>query len=183
MTSIVPFPEEMNRKMVTNIAELHYAPTGLAEQNLINEGLDKQKIVVTGNSGIDAVMWVKNHVLEKNRKSYDEKYWWLKNYKKNILITTHRRENFGEPLRNILDAVKRIVENNHGVHVTFPVHLNPNVRDTVITELYGVERIKLIEPVAYDEFVYLLSNTYLILSDSGGIQEEAPAFGIPVIVL
>jgi UDP-N-acetylglucosamine 2-epimerase (non-hydrolysing) len=175
-----PFPEEMNRVMTSRLADMHYPPTEHARQNLLNEAIAPEKIVVTGNTVIDALFLG----LKKIENSIPEgitanKLDGVKNF---ILVTMHRRENFGEGIKNICLSLKRIVEDS-GVPVIFPVHLNPNVKD-VVFELIGNEPlIHLTHPFPYPEFLWLLNNACIILTDSGGVQEEAPSLGKPVLLL
>ncbi len=174
-----PFPEEMNRCLTGRIADLHFAPTKYNEQNLLKEGISKN-IFVTGNTVIDAF---KTTVREGYRfKSPELQEVDLYN-KRIILMTAHRRENLGEPLRNICRAVKRVVEAFEDVTVIYPVHLNPAVREIVIGILGNIERVKLIEPIDVTDMHNLMSVSYMALTDSGGLQEEAPSLGVPVLVL
>lgn len=175
-----PFPEEMNRHLISSLSDLHFAPTKRGESNLIAEGIPKEKIYVTGNTVIDALkMVVKENYCFENEK--------LRNidFDKNrvICVTTHRRESFGEPLQNTLKALKKIIERFPDVEAVFPVHYNPNVRKLVYDELGKSDRIHLIEPLSYEPFVQLMNRSYMVLTDSGGIQEEAPSLGKPVLVL
>jgi UDP-N-acetylglucosamine 2-epimerase (non-hydrolysing) len=171
-----PFPEEMNRTLVSCLADIHFAPTEWARENLLTEGIDPKNIFVTGNTVIDALLWI----LEKNSEvdlgvNLDNK--------KTILLTAHRRENFGRPLQNICEALKILIDGNSSIQIVYPVHPNPNIRDVVIKKLGEIDRIHLIEPLDYMHFVHLINRSYLILTDSGGIQEEAPSLGKPVLVL
>ena len=175
-----PFPEEMNRKLTGALTDLHFAPTDTAKNNLLNEGVAQDKIFVTGNTVIDALFQTvkadfnfSDELL--NRIDYSNK--------RIILVTTHRRENLGEPLRQIYRALKNLLEEFADVEIIFPVHKNPRVREIVNAELGNIERVHLIEPLDYEPFVNLMSRAHLILTDSGGIQEEAPALGKPVLVL
>lgn len=174
-----PFPEEMNRCLTGRLALMHFAPTVKNEQNLKNEGILKN-VFVTGNTVIDAF---KTTV----RDNYSFKAPELKNYDpkngRTILMTAHRRENLGEPLENICRAVRRLVENYPDVQVVYPVHMNPAVRQTVNAILGDVERIHLIEPVDVEDMHNLMARSYLVMTDSGGLQEEAPSCGVPVLVL
>ncbi|MCD6094287.1 MAG: UDP-N-acetylglucosamine 2-epimerase (non-hydrolyzing) [Candidatus Omnitrophica bacterium] len=173
-----PYPEEINRQLVSTLADLHFAPTDLAKKNLMKGGIDKSKIFVTGNTIVDALYMISRKIHNVNfLKEID-----FQN-EKLLLITAHRRENFGRPLTEICRAIKEIVRNNPEVEVIYPVHLNPSVQKTARKILGGVERVHLIKPLAYIDFLYLMSKCYLILTDSGGIQEEAPSFGKPVLVL
>ena len=176
-----PFPEEMNRKLTGGITELHFAPTKTNQSNLILEGINKQKIHVTGNTVIDALLSVVN----ENHKFEDEILNNIDfNNKKVILLTTHRRENWGQPMENIFKAMIELIENNEDVEIIFPMHKNPSIRELAhrYFDKY-IEKVHLIEPLEYVEFTNLMSKVYLIMTDSGGIQEEAPALGKPVMVL
>ena len=169
-----PFPEEFNRRAAGLVTSLHLAPTKWAEENLLREGKDPSTIYVTGNTGIDAV-------LQMAKTSQEE--WYPEHAGRVVLLTTHRRENWGEPQRNIARACKRLVEMFEDVLLVVPMHRNPQVRELLTGVLGGHPRINLIEPPDYDKFVKLQQRSTIILSDSGGVQEEAPAFGIPVLVL
>ena len=175
-----PYPEEMNRKLTGCLADLHFAPTQTAKDALLKEGIKQESIVVTGNTVIDALLQTVN-------KDYVFKDETLKKLdfhnKKIILVTAHRRENLGERMQNIFLAIKEIVENNPDIEVVLPVHLNPVVQQAVHEVLAGVERVRLISPLEYEEFVNLMDRCYLVLTDSGGLQEEAPTLGKPVLVL
>lgn len=175
-----PYPEEANRSLTGRLASLHFAPTKGNEENLLKEGIQKDKIIVTGNTVIDALIDVINEDYKfENDILNDIDY---KN-KKVILLTCHRRENLGKPMENIFSAVKEIVMKNEDVHVIFPVHLNPKVREIAFGILDNIPRVHLIEPLDYEPFANLMSKAHIILTDSGGIQEEAPALGKPVLVL
>ncbi|HOW42789.1 MAG TPA: UDP-N-acetylglucosamine 2-epimerase (non-hydrolyzing) [Candidatus Omnitrophota bacterium] len=172
-----PFPEEVNRCIISAMASFNFAPTRISYQALIDQGISKQRVLLTGNTVVDALrMIVKSGKFAKVNIA-------LKKNSRLILVTAHRRENFGRPLEQICDALNAIVKRNPDVEVVYPVHLNPNVKNTVYERLAGKERIHLIAPTEYDQLVYLIKNAYLILTDSGGIQEEAPAFGKPVLVM
>ncbi len=175
-----PFPEELNRRIVSIIANINFTPTDQASQNLIQEKV-KGKIVKTGNTGIDALLQTLKIVRER-KTTYSNKF---KNILKNqnILITGHRRENQGERFKEIFTAIKELAGENPYVSFIYPVHFNPNVRKQVNEMLKEVDNIHLIEPVDYDEMVFLLDSSYLIMTDSGGIQEEAPSLNKPVLVL
>jgi len=170
-----PFPEEMNRRLVDHLADLHFAPTETAKNNLLREGIDASKIYVTGNTVIDALYWI----LQRSPATAFK----LPPGQRLILVTVHRRESFGPAIESICRALKRIAEENKDVEIIWPVHLNPKVRQPVRKILKGVKRVQLLDPLDYSSFVQLMSRSYLILSDSGGIQEEAPALGKPVVVL
>ena len=174
-----PYPEEMNRKIISQIAELHFAPTENNRNNLIRENICKN-IFVTGNTVIDSFQYTvrdtyqyKNDVLKKI--DYSEK--------RTILMTAHRRENLGKPLENICNAVKRLIHDNVDIQIVYPVHLNPAVRETVYGILDGVERVYLTDPIDVEDMHNVMSESYMLMTDSGGLQEEGPHFGIPVMVL
>lgn len=174
-----PFPEEMNRKLTGAIAAIHFAPTSTARANLVRENIDPSQIYVTGNTVIDALMTTVagDYDFGDQLKSVDFKHHRV------ILLTTHRRENLGEPMRHIYKALRRIIEEIPDTEIVFPVHRNPKVRKVVEDELSGIDRIHLIDPMEYEPFANLMSLSYLVLTDSGGIQEEAPSLGKPVLVL
>lgn len=175
-----PFPEEMNRKLTGAIAVIHFSPTMTARGNLLREGIDKDAIFVTGNTVIDALMTTVDEGYDfedEELQSVD-----FQNHRI-ILLTTHRRENLGEPMRHIYKALRQIIEEIPDTEIVFPVHRNPLVRKVVEEELSGVDRIHLIEPMEYEPFANLMHHSCLVLTDSGGIQEEAPSLGKPVLVL
>jgi len=175
-----PFPEEMNRKLTGSLTDLHFAPTSTASDNLAEENIKGESVFVTGNTVIDALLKTvdENFVFENELlKSIDYKN------KKVMLVTTHRRENLGEPMRHVYQALRDIVNEFADVEIVFPVHKNPKVREVVESELGGIDRVHLIDPLDYEPFANLLARSYLVLTDSGGIQEEAPALGKPVLVL
>jgi UDP-N-acetylglucosamine 2-epimerase (non-hydrolysing) len=174
-----PFPEEMNRRLVTRLSGLHFAPTDWAERNLRREGVPAADIFVTGNPVVDALMTI----LKKTKPKALPADIRLPRGRKLVLVTAHRRENFGQGLESICRAILDIVEKAPEVEVVFPVHLNPNVRKTVIPRLGGRPRLHLTEPLDYVTFVHLMKRATLILTDSGGIQEEAPSLGKPVVVM
>ena len=169
-----PYPEEMNRRLTGSLADLHFAPTTTAKANLLREGVDADKIFVTGNTVIDALY-------QTVRADFEFKH--VDPSKRIILVTTHRRENLGEPLRQVYKALRTLVEEFADVEIIFPVHKNPKVREVVNEELGGLERVCLIDPLDYEPFANLMNRATLILTDSGGVQEEAPALGKPVLVL
>lgn len=175
-----PFPEEMNRHLTGAIADLHFAPTETSKNNLLAESIDKENIFVTGNTVIDAL----HHTVKDDFAFEDDflKHIDFKN-KRIILVTTHRRENLGEPMRHVYKALKDLTERYEDVEVVFPVHKNPKVREVVNEELGGLKKVHLIDPIEYEPFANLMNRAYLVLTDSGGIQEEAPALGKPVLVL
>ena len=174
-----PFPEEMNRKLVSSLADLHFCPTANNRGNLLREGVTGD-IFVTGNTVIDAL---KTTVREDYRFSTDELNHLPYREKKILLVTCHRRENYGEPMRNIMLALRQLAEENRDVELVYPVHLSPVVREAVDRYLRGAPRVHLIDPLPADEMHNLMARCYLVLTDSGGLQEEAPALGKPVLVL
>ena len=174
-----PYPEEMNRRITSSIAELHFAPTVGNRENLLSENVAESGISVTGNTVIDALL----SVVDKDYKFGNELDYIDYNGKKVVLLTCHRRENWGEPMKSIFRAVKRLVVENEEVEVIFPMHLNPKVRDIAREILGGSDRIHLIEPLDYEPFANIMGKSHIIMTDSGGIQEEAPALGKPVIVM
>lgn len=175
-----PFPEEMNRRLTGCIADLNFAPTSTSEANLLAENVPPESIFVTGNTVIDAL----HHTV---RDDFDFQENSLKDVdfanKRIILVTTHRRETLGEPMRHVYKALKQLTEEFDDVEVVFPVHKNPKVREVVNEELGGLAKVHLIDPLDYEPFANLMHRAYLILTDSGGVQEEAPALGKPVLVL
>ena len=180
-----PFPEEMNRQITGRLADIHFAPTTQAKKNLLNEGVKVETIIVTGNTVIDAlqdgihkinVEGYTNEEIEKVKEVVDPS-------KKLILITGHRRENFGQGFVNICMALKEIAQQRADVQIIYPVHLNPNVQNVVHEVLDGITNISLISPLSYPSFIWIMDKAKLIITDSGGIQEEAPALGKPVLVM
>jgi UDP-N-acetylglucosamine 2-epimerase (non-hydrolysing) len=170
-----PFPEEANRLIISNLSFWHFAPTERAKQNLLKEGIFDEKIFLTGNTVIDALLITANTDTEINLA--------LDKTKRLILITCHRRENFGEPFINVCSALKILAQNNPDVEFLYPVHPNPNVKDIAYKMLKKLSNIILCEPLEYSQFVAAMKKSYLIITDSGGVQEEAPALGKPVLVL
>lgn len=175
-----PFPEEMNRRLTTRLADLHFAPTTLAAENLLREGVHEALVRVTGNTVVDALRLVANQSFTFEDPAVAEA---VERPGRMVLVTAHRRENWGEPMRAVCDAILKIVERFADVHVVFPMHRNPVVREVVEPALGGHERILLTEPPEYVPFVHLMKASHLILTDSGGVQEEAPGLGKPVLVL
>lgn len=174
-----PFPEEINRKLITTISDLHFVPTQQAKENLLLENISSSTIFITGNTVIDALL-----------STAGQSYSWDDNTlantlhdKRILLVTAHRRENWGQPLQNICYAIKEITSCYKDIHVVYAVHMNPNVQQVVYSLLNDITNVTLIGPLDYLPFVHLLKRTYLLLTDSGGLQEEAPALGIPVLVL
>ena len=178
-----PFPEEMNRQITGKISDFHFPPTIISENNLINEGVNKKNIAVTGNTVIDSLFWTVN----KLKNNFENEFITDLNKridfsKKVILITAHRRENFGEGFLNICKALEKIAS-NEDVEIVFPVHLNPNVQKPAYKLLGNLKNVHLIKPLDYPSFVWLMMKSFLIITDSGGIQEEAPSLGKPVLVM
>jgi len=196
-----PFPEEKNRHLTGVLADYHFAPTEWAKNNLLKENVPKDRIWVTGNTVIDALLWVVSRQKSASGEQYWNRYfkerWGLTlpdttntstnsntdTNTKLILVTGHRRESFGEGFKNICLALKEIAKDRHDIKIVYPVHLNPNVQKPVRDILSDIPNIYLIEPLDYEPFVYLMEKAYLILTDSGGIQEEAPSLGKPVLVM
>ncbi len=184
-----PFPEEFNRRLTGMLTQWHFAPTETSRANLLREGVDPASIVVTGNTVIDALLFV----LERFERSPERRttveamldkvmgFDWRRD--RYVLITGHRRENFGDGFRQICEALRTLSETYPDVHFVYPVHLNPNVREPVNTYLTGRPNVHLIEPLTYEPFVYALKHSHIVLTDSGGIQEEAPSLGKPVLVM
>lgn len=205
-----PWPEEMNRQITSRITTYHFAPTQLSKQNLLDEGINEENIYITGNTVIDALYWVIKkinntpNIIEKILKrlklegiSEDSCWSWINNSRKLVLITGHRRENFGQGFIDICESIKELAETYSDVDFVYPMHFNPNVRKAIIN-VFGKTNIAVknngitkkktantyfIEPLDYLPFVYLMNASYLILTDSGGIQEEAPSLGKPVLVM
>ena len=171
-----PFPEEMNRQMVDCLTDMYFAPTEVSKNNLLIQGINEDKIYITGNTAIDAMKYTVKDTY------YNEIFDWV-GEDKLILLTAHRRENLGEPMRNIFNAVKRLVLDIPNIKVVYPIHLNPNIRKIADDVIGNNEKIKIIEPLEVIDFHNFINKSYLILTDSGGIQEEAPSLGKPVLVL
>jgi len=180
-----PWPEEANRKLTGALAAMHFAPTELSQQNLIREGIKPESVQITGNTVIDALQWVvaKLEQSESESAKLAKHFPFLDSERRMILVTGHRRESFGSGFENICKALKMVALKYPDCQIVYPVHLNPNVREPVNRLLTGTENIYLIEPLDYLPFVYLMNQAYLILTDSGGIQEEAPSLGKPVLVM
>jgi UDP-N-acetylglucosamine 2-epimerase (non-hydrolysing) len=175
-----PFPEEINRRVAGAIADLHFAPTDWARQNLLHEGVPPERVIVTGNPVIDALQDVAARPYDVTRGPLAAIPW----DRRVILVTAHRRENFGRPLENIFTALRALAETYpKDIHLVYPVHLNPNVRGPAHRLLGNLPNVSLIEPLAYLPMVHLMKRAYLVVTDSGGLQEEAPALGTPVLVL
>ncbi|MGJ1291960.1 non-hydrolyzing UDP-N-acetylglucosamine 2-epimerase [Sphingobacterium multivorum] len=178
-----PFPEEINRQVTGRIADYHFAPTEQSKKNLLQENISNDSILVTGNTVIDALLESSVKVRDIKSPEIDGLRKLVDPAKKLILVTGHRRENHGQGFINICEALRDIAIQNQNVQIIYPVHLNPNVKGPVYEILSGIENIDLIEPLAYPAFVWLMSNSYLIITDSGGVQEEAPSLGKPVLVM
>jgi len=174
-----PFPEEMNRRLISGIADLHFAPTQAAKRNLLAEGVTRSRIHVTGNTVVDALKATRVSKAECSLPVLDD----IAPRQRVVLVTAHRRESFGKGFEHICRALRALVARNADIDIVYPVHLNPSVRKPVRSILGGVARVHLIEPLEYLPFVRLMERSYLILTDSGGIQEEAPALGKPVLVM
>jgi UDP-N-acetylglucosamine 2-epimerase (non-hydrolysing) len=174
-----PFPEEMNRVLTTRLAELHFAPTARAMETLLMEGIPAQDVLLTGNTVIDALL----ATVRPNYRFTTPALGALDPRRKMLLVTTHRRESFGAPLESTCAAVRTLVERFEDLEVVVPVHPNPQVKQIVVRRLCDLQRVHLIEPVDYVEFVNLMARAHLIMTDSGGVQEEAPSLGKPVLVL
>jgi UDP-N-acetylglucosamine 2-epimerase (non-hydrolysing) len=184
-----PFPEEFNRQLAGKVARWHFAPTMASRQQLLNERVPESQVTVTGNTVVDALLWVLARIeSDVTRRSAVTRYldaqlpfpWQKSQY---VLITGHRRESFGDGFLQICGALRSLADRYPGVHFVYPVHLNPKVQEPVKSSLAGIPNVHLIEPLEYEAFVYLLKHCYLVLTDSGGIQEEAPSLGKPVLVM
>ncbi len=175
-----PYPEEINRQLITRVADYHFAPTLQSKKNLLLEGIDEATILVTGNTVIDALL-----AIARSDGSFSAPPLDAIDFSKRrvVLLTAHRRENFGRPLTNILEACRRIVFENPDVELVYPVHPNPSVKEAAYKLLNNTPRVHLVEPLEYTLLIQLLGKCYLVLTDSGGLQEEAPALGKPVLVL
>lgn len=180
-----PWPEEGNRKLTTGLASIHFAPTERARGNLLAESVDPASIHVTGNTVVDALLWVAGRIRNDGtlRRQLSEQFAFLSTARRLILVTGHRRENFGAGFERICRAIAEVARIYPDCEIVYPVHLNPNVRTPVHELLRGISNIHLIEPLDYLPFVYLMERSHLILTDSGGVQEEAPSLGKPVLVM
>lgn len=176
-----PFPEEANRVLLSKITNLHLAPTQGSADNLTSEAIT-HGVHVVGNTVVDALLLGLDIIKQRGEESYFEKYGMIDFDKDLILITIHRRESFGEPIKNICEAIRTIAKRHPDKTLVYPVHPNPNVREVVNAELSGVENLRLLDPLEYSDFIWMMSKASLILTDSGGVQEEAPTLGIPVLV-
>lgn len=178
-----PFPEELNRQITGRIADLHFAPTKSSRKNLLAENVSSETIFITGNTVIDALLDSVEKVLNLNNHITEQINDFIGDSSKVILVTGHRRENHGVGFERICSALSHIAKNEKGVKIIYPVHLNPEVQEPVKRHLSGVSNILLTEPLAYPEFIWLMNKATIILTDSGGIQEEAPSLGKPVLVM
>ncbi|MFW2175821.1 non-hydrolyzing UDP-N-acetylglucosamine 2-epimerase [Acinetobacter guillouiae] len=183
-----PWPEEGNRQLTGVLANYHFAPTQQSKMNLLQEGKNQSDIYVTGNTVIDALMYVLQRIdsqseLKEKIKAKISSQYQLDETRRVILVTGHRRENFGQGFINICQALKEIAQKNPDIDIVYPVHLNPNVQQPVNEILSDITNVYLIDPLQYEEFIYLMSQSYFIITDSGGIQEEAPSLGKPVLVM
>ncbi len=183
-----PWPEEANRRITAVLAHFHFAPTAKSKENLLNENIPSERIIVTGNTVIDTLFLtlkkidenqqLKDKIIQKITQVYP-----LTRGKKFILVTGHRRENFGDTFIHICEAIKKLAHDNPDIDIVYPVHLNPHVQKPVKSILEGIENIYLLTPLSYETFLYLMKESFFILTDSGGIQEEAPSLGKPVLVM
>ena len=181
-----PYPEEINRKVTSNLTKFHFAPTYKAKKNLLDEGYKKKNILITGNTVIDSVLWMNKKIKSKKKinEILEKKFPFLKkNKKKIILVTCHRRENFGKSFENICNSILQISKRNKNCLIVYPIHLNPNIKIPVNRILNNIDNILLLDPLNYMEFIFLMKKSHLILTDSGGIQEEAPTLNKPVLIM
>lgn len=178
-----PYPEEMNRQLTGRLADYHFAPTAQSYENLLLENVSPSQILITGNTVIDALIHSAEKVQNVQNSEIDGLKKIIDTEKKIILVTGHRRENQGQGFMNICEALKKIAQSNADVQIIYPVHLNPNVKNVVHEILSGIHNIILITPLSYPAFIWMMSRSHLIITDSGGIQEEAPSLGKPVLVM
>lgn len=178
-----PFPEEINRQVTSRIADYHFAPTVQSKNNLLAENIKEENIIVTGNTVIDALLYSSDKVKDIENTEIQHLKNIVDSTKRVILVTSHRRENHGQGFLDISAALREIAHENPDVQIIYPVHLNPNVQKPVYDILSGIGNIKLINPLSYPAFVWLMNQSYLIITDSGGVQEEAPSLGKPVLVM
>jgi UDP-N-acetylglucosamine 2-epimerase (non-hydrolysing) len=177
-----PFPEEINRRLVSRLADYHFAPTEHARNTLMEEGIPPSSIFITGNTVVDALLWVRDRI-RLSPPDLPEGVKELMEGNRLVLVTGHRRESFGEGLKNICYAIRQVSEEFNNVMFIFPVHLNPNVRQPVNQILGHQHHVQLIEPLPYASFIWLMDQAEIVLTDSGGVQEEAPSLGKPVLVM
>lgn len=168
-----PYPEEMNRRLLAPLADINFAPTKMAKENLLKENISQERIFVTGNTVVDALLKIKKKFKIKKKIKKE----------KNILVTIHRRENWGKPLEEICEAIKKLTEIYPFLKFHIPVHLNPNVKEIIYNKLKNIPKVNLLSPLPYFELLQLMGKSFLILTDSGGICEEAPSFNVPVLIL
>jgi UDP-N-acetylglucosamine 2-epimerase (non-hydrolysing) len=178
-----PYPEEINRVLVSHLADLHFAPTERARENLLNEGIKDEKIFVVGNTVVDSLLWGLNRVKNLKKEDFGNTFNDIDFSKRIVLVTGHRRESFGKPFKNICLAIRAIAQRYGDVEIVYPVHLNPNVRKPVYEILGEQDRVHLLSPLHYPAFIWLMDKSCLILTDSGGVQEEAPSLKKPVLVM
>lgn len=180
-----PFPEEMNRKLTGSLADYHFAPTETSRKNLIRENVAEDTILITGNTVIDALHFSSAKIADNSYSDGEIRMLQdLLNFEKKLIVVTgHRRENHGEGFLNICEALRQLAEQNGDVEIVYPVHFNPNVQEPVYALLKDIPNIHLIDPLAYPAFIWLMNKSYLIITDSGGVQEEAPSLGKPVLVM
>lgn len=180
-----PWPEEANRTLTGCLARWHFAPTEMSKANLLKENTNQEHVFVTGNTVIDALLHVRNKIVQDRslQAAFKKQFSFLSDEKKLVLVTGHRRENFGGGFERICEALAQLARQFTNIEIVYPVHLNPNVQEPVNRLLAGIENVHLIEPLDYLPFVYLMNQSSIILTDSGGIQEEAPSLGKPVLVL
>jgi len=175
-----PYPEEVNRRLTTQLAALHLAPTATSRDNLLNEGVNPRDVVVTGNTVIDALLWV----LKRGREPRNPTLRGLRDDPRRLLlVTSHRRESWGQPMRDVGAALRRLAQRYTDMVVLLPLHKNPIVREALLPALQGLSNVITLEPLEYDDFAWCLQRAHVVLSDSGGVQEEAPSLGKPVLVL
>jgi UDP-N-acetylglucosamine 2-epimerase (non-hydrolysing) len=178
-----PFPEEMNRLLVSRMTQYHFAPTARAESALLQEGVPEKSVYKVGNTVIDALLLGLSIIEQSDENKYSEHVKEVDFTKRVVLVTGHRRESFGSGFESMCNAIKRLATENANVEIVYPVHLNPNVQEPVNRILGGIKNIHLVQPLGYPELIWLMSRSYLVLTDSGGIQEEAPTLGKPVLVM
>lgn len=178
----VPFPEEMNRRLTTRLADLHFAPTETARQSLLQEGVNPETVYLTGNTVIDALYWMRTR-LKNLRPNLPAEFLKQLAGRQMVLITGHRRENFGEGFQQICAGISAAAEKHPDVLFVYPVHLNPQVSEIVTSLLGNISNVFLLDPLDYTDFIWLMDRAYLVLTDSGGVQEEAPSLGKPVLVM
>ena len=177
-----PFPEEINRMLISKIAKYHFAPTLRAAEAIKKEGAPEKSIFKVGNTVIDALL-LGLEIIKSNHTEYDNQFNYIDWNKKIVLVTGHRRESFGTGFDNMCKAIKELAVKNHNIEIIYPVHLNPNVKEPVNRILKGLNNVHLVKPLAYPDLIWLMERSYLVITDSGGIQEEAPTLGKPVLVM